>query len=115
MLFQKCEVRSTLAQMKWSGSEIIPTDFVRENGESSMSEDAFVPAHDRRETISDKTMDELMHQSYYTPVELAKLLDVPLTVIEHDAYAHKLKAYIVEHNIISIRREDALAWMNDRG
>lgn len=80
-----------------------------------MSDDTFVPAHDRRETISDKSMDELMHQSDYTPAELSKLLDLPLTVIEHDAYAGKLKAYIVEHNIISIRREDALAWMGDRG
>jgi hypothetical protein len=68
-----------------------------------------------REIRSGKTADDLLHQSEYTPAELASLLDVPLTLIEHDAYAGKLKAVIVEHDIISISRADALAWLATRG
>jgi len=80
-----------------------------------MSDDSVTSVNDNRETTTDKTMDELLHQTSYTPVELAKLLDVPQTLIEHEAYAGRLKAYIVDHNIISIRRDDALAWMDNRG
>jgi hypothetical protein len=60
-------------------------------------------------------MARLMRQEQYTPQELADLLDMPLTLITHDAFAGKLPARIVEHDIVSIRREDVIAWLNRRG
>lgn len=69
------------------------------------------PMHER---LAGKSMDELMHQDEYTPEELAVLLDVPVTLIEHDAFAGKLKSVIIEHRVICIQRSDALAWMNSR-
>jgi hypothetical protein len=66
------------------------------------------------EDASPRSIDRLLLQSVYTPQELAELLDLPLTLIEHDAFAGRLPATIVEHNIIAIRREDAIAWLKRR-
>lgn len=62
----------------------------------------------------DRSMERLMLQQEYTPEELATLLDLPQTLIEHDAYTGKLKSFVVNHNVICIRREDAIAWLQDR-
>jgi hypothetical protein len=59
-------------------------------------------------------MDRLMRQDHFTPQELADLLDMPLSLITHDAYAGKLKAEIVDHDILSIRREAVIAWLESR-
>ena len=61
-----------------------------------------------------KTIDQLMHQDVYKPSELAELFEIPLSEIEHEAHVGRLKAYIVNHHVISIKREDALAWLADR-
>ena len=50
------------------------------------------------------------------PVDLHRaLLDLPLTLIEHEAYNGHLKSFIVNHNVICIRREDAIDWLENRG
>lgn len=57
---------------------------------------------------------ELLKQDEYRPAELATLLDLPLSLIEHEAYAGRLKSFIVNHNVICIRREDAIEWLERR-
>lgn len=60
------------------------------------------------------SMEELLHRDHYTPMELAELADLPLSLIEQAAFAGRLKANIVDHDIVGIARADALAWMESR-
>jgi hypothetical protein len=55
-----------------------------------------------------------MEQTSYTPEELATLLEVDVNLIREAAYNGRLKAEIVDHNIISISRADALRWLDAR-
>jgi hypothetical protein len=61
-----------------------------------------------------RSIADLLRQPSYTPRELSTLLDVSESLIEHDAFAGKLQAHIVEHDIISISREAAIAWLERR-
>ena len=79
-----------------------------------MASDSTKPDFEMHERRTDKSIDELLHQADYTPAELATLLEVPLSLIEHEAFAGNLKAHIIEHRVVSITREDAIAWMNAR-
>jgi hypothetical protein len=63
----------------------------------------------RRETLLD-----LLHQDHYAPDELARLLGVDPHLILQDAQCGRLKAYIVDHHVLDIRREDVLAWFEQR-
>ena len=58
----------------------------------------------------DHSLAELLQQDQYTPEEVAELLEVGLDVVRHAAFSGELPAQIAEHDIISIRREDVLAW-----
>ena len=53
----------------------------------------------------------LLHQDHYTAEELAHLLDMPVHQVRHAAFAGDLRATIVDHHVICVRREDALAWL----
>ena len=66
------------------------------------------------EVVSEPSIDELLHQQDYRASELAELLGLPLTLIEHEAHVGHLKSFIVDHHILRIRREDALAWLDSR-
>lgn len=59
-------------------------------------------------------MGELFEATDLTPQELSRLLDIPLDAITHAAFSGALKAHIVNHDIISINRDDALAWLANR-
>lgn len=61
-----------------------------------------------------KSMDELFAAEELSPEELSELIRVPVDVICSAAFAGDLKAKIVNHDIISINRDDALAWMANR-
>ncbi|MGH2560989.1 MAG: DNA-binding protein [Thermomicrobiales bacterium] len=63
----------------------------------------------------DESMDELLRHDHYDPEELARLLDMPIYTIRHAAFVGELKAYIVGHHIISLRREDIVRWLRERG
>ena len=63
---------------------------------------------------SEKSTAELLGQDSYTPEELATLMDVNVNVIRNACYEGRLKAEIVNHDIISIKRSDALEWMSSR-
>ena len=61
-----------------------------------------------------KSMEDLFESAVLTPEELAELVDIPLSVIRTAAFAGQLKAKIVNHDIISINRDDALSWLASR-
>lgn len=58
---------------------------------------------------------ELLTQDTYTPEELATLLEMDVNLIRQAAYNGRLKATIVDHNIVGISRVDALRWLDERG
>lgn len=57
---------------------------------------------------------ELLHLDDYTPRELSTLLDINEEVICQAAFRGELRAKIIGHDIVRIRREDALEWLTDR-
>jgi hypothetical protein len=60
------------------------------------------------------SMYELLQQDHYTPEEVAELLGIGLDVVRHAAFTGALRAQIIEHDIISISRDDVLAWVEAR-
>ena len=57
---------------------------------------------------------ELLHHDHYSPEELARVLGMDLHLILHDAQRGELKAYIVDHHVLDVRREDVLDWLRTR-
>ena len=57
---------------------------------------------------------ELMQQDSYTPEEVSELLGIGVDVIRHAAFAGTLRADIEGHDIISLQRDDVLAWFQTR-
>lgn len=55
---------------------------------------------------------ELLRRTYYLPEELAELLDLSPYFIREEARQRRLKAVIVDHNVIYVRREDVLDWLH---
>lgn len=60
------------------------------------------------------SMYELLQQDRYTPEEVSALLGIGLDVIRHAAFAGTLRAEIEGHDIISLERDDVLAWLQTR-
>ncbi|HEV2108496.1 MAG TPA: hypothetical protein VGR16_09570 [Thermomicrobiales bacterium] len=60
------------------------------------------------------SIDELLHQDHYEADELADLLDMDVKLIRHAAFSGELRAAIINHHILSIRREDVLDWLKNR-
>jgi hypothetical protein len=54
---------------------------------------------------------ELLRRERYTPEEAADVLQMGVDVLRHAAFAGELNAEIVDHDIISVRRADLLAWL----
>ena len=61
-----------------------------------------------------QSMYELLQQDSYTPEEVSELLGIGLDVIRHAAFAGTLRANIQGHDIISLERDDVLAWLQTR-
>ena len=59
-------------------------------------------------------MYELLQQERYAPEEVAELLGIGLNVVRHAAFTGELRAQIAEHDIISLSRDDVLAWLEAR-
>ncbi|MCO5176626.1 MAG: helix-turn-helix domain-containing protein [Thermomicrobiales bacterium] len=57
---------------------------------------------------------ELLHRDHYTPDELARLLDLSPEVVRHEVRVGRLKAYIIDHRVIDIRRPDVIDWLDRR-
>jgi hypothetical protein len=62
-------------------------------------------------TVDHKSIETLLSQDHYTPAELAELTGVNVRVIENAVFEKELPAVVVEHDIISISRHDALEWL----
>jgi hypothetical protein len=61
-----------------------------------------------------ESIDELLHQSHYRPEQLAELLGMSLYQIMHEIHEHRLRAFIVDHHVLDIRREDVVVWLEAR-
>ncbi len=61
-----------------------------------------------------QSMYELLQQDRYTPEEVSELLGIGLDVIRHAAFSGTLRANIQGHDIISLERDDVLAWLQRR-
>ena len=58
--------------------------------------------------------DALLHADVFRVEELADLLDIDQAVIRSAVYSGALRAEKLGHEIVSIRREDALSWLRHR-
>lgn len=56
-----------------------------------------------------------LREDQYTVQEVANLLGMSVDMIRHAVQAGELQAVRFEHDIVGIRREDLLAWLNARG
>ncbi len=56
---------------------------------------------------------KLLQQDRYTPEEVAEVLWVSIDVVRHAAFTGELPAQIIEHDIISLKRDDVLAWLRE--
>jgi hypothetical protein len=63
----------------------------------------------RRESLFD-----LLHHDHYTVDEVARLLDISAHIIQHAAFSGELRAQILGHHILSLRREDVVVWFVER-
>ena len=67
-----------------------------------------------RTVTSHESVDELLRQDHYTPEDLAELLGMDVWSIRRAARTGELPAFIVDHHVLCIRREDAIRWLADR-
>lgn len=61
-----------------------------------------------------ESIDELLHQTHYRPEQLADLLGVSVDLIVHEVHEHRLQAFVVNHQVLDIRREDVVRWLDSR-
>jgi hypothetical protein len=54
---------------------------------------------------------ELLQLERFTPDAVAELLGIGVHIIQHAAFSGELRAQIVGHDIISLQRDDVLAWL----
>jgi hypothetical protein len=57
---------------------------------------------------------ELLQHDHYTPEDLAELLNLDAWAIRRAARTGELRAFIVDHQVLCIRREDAIHWLARR-
>ena len=58
---------------------------------------------------------DLLHHERYTPEEVARLLGMHVDFVCQAAYHGDLRARIVGHDVVDIRREDIIAWLDASG
>jgi hypothetical protein len=56
----------------------------------------------------------LLRRDHFSAEELAGLLGMTLYHVRHAARSGELRAFLVDHHIVAIRREDALNWLEAR-
>jgi hypothetical protein len=71
------------------------------------------PAGDTRDTES--RFDRLLHKDHYHPSEAAYLLGIDVNRIFQEAFARRLHARIVGHDVVSVSREALIAWLERDG
>jgi hypothetical protein len=63
--------------------------------------------HPKRESIAN-----LLGQNHFTPREVADLLEIDFYVIERACLDGALKAKVIDHHVLDIKREDLLTWLD---
>lgn len=58
-----------------------------------------------------RSPEQLLHAEAYTEEELSKLVGIGVYEIRRAAREGHLRARVVDDEVISIRRDDALEWM----
>jgi excisionase family DNA binding protein len=53
---------------------------------------------------------DLLQHDHYTVDEVARLLDISVHIVQHAAFSGELRAQILGHHILSLRREDVVTW-----
>lgn len=61
-----------------------------------------------------RPLDDLLHDNHYSAEELADLLEVSVDYIRHEVRRGQLKGYVVDHQVLDIRREDVIDWFHTR-
>lgn len=61
-----------------------------------------------------ESIDVILHKDHYDVDELADLLDMTPDHLRQIIHNGDLRASLIDHRIISIRREDVLAWLAAR-
>ena len=62
----------------------------------------------------DETVWDVMQHDTFTPKELARLVGTEPTLVCEEVFHGRLKATVVNHHVVSIKREDAIAWLRAR-
>ncbi len=57
----------------------------------------------------------LLHKDHYSPSEAAYLLGIDVNRIYQAAFARRLHAEIVGHDVVSVSREALIAWLKRDG
>jgi len=60
-------------------------------------------------------IESLLKKETYSPQEAAEVLGMRERAINAAAFGGELKAYIVNHDIVSIDRADLIDWLRRRG
>ncbi len=66
------------------------------------------------EQRTQKSVYEMLLADHYTPREVAELLEIGEHIVQNAVFEGELPAQVVEHDIISIRRDDVVVWFNQR-
>lgn len=65
------------------------------------------------ETRRSESPFDLLHHDHYTADEVARLLGISVHIVQHAAFSGELRAQILGHHILSLRREDVVAWLTE--
>ena len=61
-----------------------------------------------------ESIEEMLHHDHYTPRELADLTGINIDAILRCAREGELRAFVVDHHVLSLRREDVVDWFVHR-
>jgi hypothetical protein len=64
---------------------------------------------------AESRFDRLLHKDHYHPSEAAYLLGIDVNRIYQEAFAGRLDARIVGHDVASVSREALIAWLERDG
>ena len=69
----------------------------------------------QRRLAREETSEELMHKHELTVAEVSELFGISSYVVHAAIYHHELPATLVGHDVICIKRDDLLGWLERRG
>lgn len=61
-----------------------------------------------------ESIEDLLHHDHYTPKELSDLTGISLDAILRCARSGELHAFVVDHHVLGLRRDDIVDWFEHR-